>query len=410
MNVFSIALKDLQIILRDRGSLFLLFLMPLVFIVGFTGIFSGLDEDEQLSLAVVNMNANGELAQTLIQNLGTLGDLNVEIYSQTEGQQKLDDGEILRLLTIPADFDAKIQAGEPATLQLVHDPDASQDQTEGIKTIINGVASELSLETQLLEAFRQMDQMMAMAPAEQQVFAEPVVEEQARGQFERSKTEPLVTVSQVNPVNLVGEGEDVGIQASVPGFMVLFVFLTAQATAQSIYDEKKVGSFRRLLAAPIGRMELLVGKIVPNFIVTSLQILVIFLVCVLLLPVLGMDGLKLGNDIVALILVSLLVALCSTSFGVLIAAFARTEAQVSGFSQVILWVMGALGGAFMPRFLMGDLLNTIGQIIPHSWATEAYYDLLLRGKDLAAIGPEMGALAGFTVVFFVIGLVKFDFD
>ncbi len=410
MNVLSIAHKDLKILLRDRGSLALLFLVPLVFIVGFASIFSGLGGDEQLSLAVVNLDPNGELSQTLVQNLETVGDLNVVLYPQAEGQQLLQDGEILRLLTIPAGFTANIEAGEQTSLELVHDPDASQDQTEGIKAIISGVASDLSLETQLLDAFRQMDQMMAMAPPEQRIFSEPVVEEQARGQFEHSKSEPLVAVSQTFPVNLVGGGEELGIQASVPGFIVLFVFLTAQTTAQSIYDEKKVGSFRRLLAAPIGRFELLAGKIVPNFVVTSLQILVIFLVCVFVLPLLGIDALKLGNDLVALILVSLLIGLCSSSFGVLIAAFARTESQVSGLSQVALWVMGALGGAFMPRFLMGDFLNTISQVIPHSWASEAYYDLLLRGKDLAAVGPEMGVLTAFTVIFFAIGLWKFDFD
>ena len=65
-------------------------------------------------------------------------------------------------------------------------------------------------------------------------------------------------------------------ELAVPSMTVLFVFLTAQTTAQSIYDEKKIGSFRRLLAAPIGKGGLLSGKMLPNFLVVLIQVIVIF--------------------------------------------------------------------------------------------------------------------------------------
>jgi len=104
------------------------------------------------------------------------------------------------------------------------------------------------------------------------------------------------------------------------------------------------------------------------------------------------------------------VALCSTSLGILLAAIARTESQVSGISTLVLWVAGLVGGAFIPAFVLGDFLNTIGKVVPHYWAIQAYTDLMVRGQGVTDILPELGILAGFTAVFFVIGLLRFRFD
>jgi ABC-2 type transport system permease protein len=334
----------------------------------------------------------------------------VDYGSEQEAMAALDEGEIVRVLTIPAGFSADVQTGRRTTLELVNSPDASAEQTAAVREVVAGVASTFSLETQLIEAFRQMDQMMAMASPEYRVFTETTIEQQARSQFERSREGALVSAVMRLPKSLVGEQEELGMQVTVAGFLVLFVFLTAQATAQSIYDEKKVGSFRRLLAAPMSKAELLAGKMLPNFIVTLAQIIVILAAGVYLFPLLGMEKLTLGKDPVALVVLSMMVALCSSSIGVLIAALARTESQVSSISSVGLWVMGALGGAFMPTFLLGGFIETISKVVPHSWAATAYYDLLLRGKGIADIMPELAVLAGFTLVFAVIGIWRFEFD
>ncbi len=410
MNALSIALKDIRILLRERGLLIQLFLLPLVFIIGFSMVFSIGGGDEAITLPVVNLDAEGEIAQALIDDLNATGGIQVALYAQDEAEALLEQGEIKRVLSIPAGFTADVGAGRRTVLELVSDPEASEQQTAAVREVVDGVTSDLSLETQLREAFRRMDEMTAMAPPEYQAFTETTIEEQARRQFERSRHTPLVSIAQSFPTNLLGGQDELGVQVSVTGLLVLFVFLTAQTTAQSIYDEKKVGSFRRLMAAPLSKAELLAGKMIPNLITTMAQIVVIFAAGVLLMPLLGMEPLTLGDDLLGLAVVSLLVALCSTSMGVLIAALARTENQISGISQVALWVMGAMGGAFMPRFLMGDFLSTVGKVIPHAWATEAYYGLLLRGKGMAGITAELAALAAFSVVFLVIGVWRFDFD
>ena len=94
----------------------------------------------------------------------------------------------------------------------------------------------------------------------------------------------------------------------------------------------------------------------------------------------------------------------------LIAAIARTENQIGGFAAVILWIMAAVGGSFIPNFLLGDFLGTIGKLVPHYWANRAYNDLIVRGQGLADVMPELAALLAFTAAFALIGLWRFEFD
>ncbi len=234
---------------------------------------------------------------------------------------------------------------------------------------------------------------------------------QAQSQFERAKTEPLVSIEKKTPDAILKEREEFSaVGLTVPGATVLFVFLMASTTAMSLYSEKKTGTFRRLLAAPLAKAELLGGKMLPGFVIILVQIVVLFGASILLLPVIGLDRLYLGNDILAVVLLSLLVALCSSSLGLLIASIARTEGQISGISVVAMWVMGAVSGAFVPTFFLGDFLGTVGKITPQYWAVSAYTDLFVRAQTLSGIGLELAILAGFTVLFFAIGLWRFKFE
>jgi ABC-2 type transport system permease protein len=261
----------------------------------------------------------------------------------------------------------------------------------------------------LIAGFRHMADMQAAASPPQQAFTADIIVEQAQSQFVRAQTDPLLGVEESWPASLLEDKDDINpLNVTVPGFAVLFIFLTAQTTAQSIYEEKKVGSFRRLLASPISKATILAGKMTPNFVTGLAQTVVLFGTAVFVLPLLGFEPMALGNDPLALVLVCLLVLLCSTSLGVLIAAIARTEGQISGLSQVVLWVLGFVGVLLIDMPLTG-ILDTMKQLIPHYWASAAFVDLFVRGQGLADIGPSLLALLGFTVAFLAVGLWRFEF-
>jgi len=414
MNALHIAFKDLQIFLKDRGNIVNLFLLPMVFIVVLSSALGGLtgtEDDSRIPLSVVNLDPDGEYAKTLLDALGEEGGVEVELLDAAQAEAQLQAFEIERALFIPESFSAAVAAGQPATLRLVSHPDANETTTDSVWRVVNGMARGLALKNALLASFQQMDAMLAQAPDEYQVFRSERAIAQAESQFERSKTDPLITIVQKMPDSL---GEQVkepnAVQQNVPGYTIIFVFLTAQLTAYSIYKEKKDGSFRRLLAAPISKAALLAGKMIPNFGTALVQIGVIFAVSIFVLPLMGLERLTLGDDPLALVLVSLAMALCSTGLGIFIAAVARTEAQIGGLAALLLWTMGAVGGCLFPAFLLGGMLDVVGKITPHYWAVQAYHDLIVRGRLVADVTQEIGVLLLFTAVFFIVGLWRFEFD
>jgi ABC-2 type transport system permease protein len=406
----SVAWKDIKIFLKERGTILYLLGVPIVFIVGFSAAYTGGGDPEEraITLATVNLDAGSEASLFLLDTLNQRG-IDCELYDQAKADAWLEKGKLSRVLIIPANYDADLEAGLPVTLRLVNSPDANITATEAVYRVVTGVAADLSLQTQLIASFRQMADMQAAST--ELTFPLELAIEQAQSQYERARTEPLLAVEESWPENLLEEDEDdiSPLSVTVPGFAVLFIFLTAQTTAQSIYEEKKVGSFRRLLAAPVNKAAILAGKMTPNLVTGLAQIIVLFGAGVLLLPLLGLERMTLGNDPLALALVCLIILLCSTSLGLLIAAIARTESQIGGVSTVVLWVLG-FAGILLAEMPSGSLLDSIRRVIPHYWANAAFMDLLVRGRGLADIMPSILPLLGFTVAFLAVGLWRFKFD
>lgn len=412
-SAMSVARKDIKIFLKERGTLLYLFGVPLVFILAFSisaGIGSA-PQEEAITLPVVNLDAGSAASQTLLEALDQGGGVQCALYEEAQAKALLQNGKIKRMLTIPTNYAADLQAGKPVTLLMVNGPDSNPAKSEAVQRVVTGVAADLSMETQLIASLRQMADMQAAASPEDQVFTSEIIVQQAQSQFTRARTEPLLSVEESWPETLLeGEQQEFNpLTVYVPGFAVLFLFLTALTTAQSIYEEKKIGSFRRLLAAPISKLTILVGKMTPNFIIGLVQIIVLFTVGFLIIPVFGLDRMALGNDPLALVLLCLVVLLCSTSLGVLIAAIARTEGQISGLSAVVLWAFG-FAGIWLVQMPTAGFLEAISKAIPHYWANVAFLDLFVRGQGLADILSSILVLLGFTLVFFIIGLWRFDYN
>ena len=102
--------------------------------------------------------------------------------------------------------------------------------------------------------------------------------------------------------------------------------------------------------------------------------------------------------------------MCSTALGLVIAAVARTEGQIGGLSNLVLWGMAFLGGCFMPLFLLERFLKQAPMVVPHYWAKRALENLMVRGLGLVDVSLELAVLGGFTLLFFAFGLWKFEFD
>jgi ABC-2 type transport system permease protein len=413
MKTISIALKDLQILFKDRGTLFQLFILPLLFIMVFSGALGAIGKSAEVilpSLAVVDLDG-GVAAQDLVSKLVADGSIVIQPYLATQAQSLVDENKVVGVLTISSGFTTGVQQGRPVTLVLTTGTSADPQKVESIRLILASIAADMTLESQIVASLQQMGDMQAFSPESSQVFTTERILAQAHTQFASAQTRPLINIVQTIPQQETSQEATPDLsQSAVPGFTVLFVFLAAQTTARSIYEEKKIGSFRRLAAAPLSKAELLIGKILPNFITGLVQIVVIFAFGSLGMRLLGLTPLPIEKAPLGMILIAVLLALCSSAFGIAIAAIARTENQISGLSTLLLWGMGLLGGSLVPLFVLERFLGPIPMIVPHYWANRALDDLLIRGLDMSNVALDLGVLLGFSLLFFVIGLWRFDFE
>src|SRR5262249_45069275 len=148
--------------------------------------------------------------------------------------------------------------------------------------------------------------------------------------------------------------------------------------------ERRTGAWRRLLAAPVPRYKVLLATLVPYYVIGCGQLAFLFAIGATVF------GMKVAGSIAALVVLSMAVVLCAVCLGLLFAAMGGTERQLGGIGSVVLLVMGLLGGCMMPRLIMPETMRSIGHSVPHSWALDGYYDVLVRsGTSIADIAPSL---------------------
>jgi ABC-2 type transport system permease protein len=199
--------------------------------------------------------------------------------------------------------------------------------------------------------------------------------------------------------------EITSFQVAVPGNATLFGFFIALTTSMAFIGERRTGTWRRLLAAPVPRWKVMLAMLVPYFLIGLVQLAFLFGV-----GIVGF-GMRVAGSPLALIVLCVTTVACAVALGLLFAAIGRTEKQLGGVGSVVLLIMGMLGGCMVPRLIMPPFMKTLGLGVPHGWALDGYYAVLVHeGTTIADITPSLAALAGFAVLFASLGLALFRFE
>jgi len=188
---------------------------------------------------------------------------------------------------------------------------------------------------------------------------------------------------------------DYGGSILVAFLAFFFVFLIAGV---SFLRERTGGTLERLLGTPIRLWELVLGYILGFGIFVLLQVIIITYFAVEVL------GVLLIGNMAHLIFVTVLVAMTALSLGMLLSSFAHNEFQIVQFIPVVI----------IPQLLFSGLFNEggfpvalqiLGRLMPVGYGARALGDIMLKGKSLHEIAPDVLALAGFFVVFSILNVV-----
>ena len=362
--------------LRGRETLLWAFVMPVLFFY-FIGAVTGGNRQQRGTpsepIAVYAPPEAGFLAERLIERLEQLEFRVIRVDSEKAL------GEHGRRLLVPADYTARVQAGEPVKLRLElrgGGPSARFDEFRAARAVYGQLADvvivgrgggELSA-----EALAELDQ----APRAIQIQVEPA------GARRRIPT---------------------GFEQSVPGTIVMFTLLVVLTTGGvTLFLERRDGLLRRLASAPMSRAAVVAGKWGARLLLALVQVAFAMIVGAALFDI---DWSPLPGTLALLAAWAALIA----SIGVLYGAWAKSDGQAIGIGVISTNVLAALGGCWWPIEITPPWAQQLALLLPTGWAMDGLHKLLSFGMGPAAVTPHVAAMLATAAAALAVAARRFRF-
>jgi len=404
--IWFIAVKDLKLFVTDRMALLFFILFPFLFVALFSFILSGVgSEDERLELHLVTQEDRGDLSHQIAKAIETKDESELEsgepmiIWDEDyeEALQAVADDELNGFLAFPEDFTEGISLGYGTNIEVVADPEATYDRA-ALNSIAKAIASQIGLQQVVRDAITGlMLEGWFKSPSDTARIGQEMPEllsvqggVRTRPSLIEYGVEKVGEVEAEEPSNFV-----------IPGYLVMFVFMAAAFSAETIVRERQNHTLERLLSASVRREAILSGIFAGTAAKGLIQITIFWTVGLL---VFNMD---LGLSPAAVVLLSILMVVMSSAFAIMLATLAKTQRSAGSIALITSLVLAPLGGCWWPLFITPRWMQFIAKITPHGWATTGFNKLLVFSADFSAAVPEMLALLGFAALFAIIAVWRF---
>lgn len=192
----------------------------------------------------------------------------------------------------------------------------------------------------------------------------------------------------------------------VPGIMgMIFILICAIMTSVSIVREKENGTMDLLLVSPVKPGTIILGKLVPYFILSCLILAFMLLISYTLLD------LPLSLNIINVIILSALYIILSLSLGLLVSTLANSQLTALIASAVILMLpVIMLSGMIFPIDNMPEPLQILSCVIPARWYIDAMRRLMIQQLDISWVVQDIFILLSMTIVLLILSVKKFQSD
>jgi len=361
LRIKAVAKKELLQIWRDPLSLAMAFLMPvmLLFIFGYA-----ITLDVNRIRTIVYDLDKSSLSRELIDKFSASGYFIVvdHVTGQKEIDRYLDSGKALAAISIPSDFSEKIRSGRNAPLQVI--VDGSDSNTA---TIALGYASAISeIFSQRLEGNR----------------ITPVIDPRLRVWYN----------PELKSRNFI-----------IPGLIaVIMAVIAALLTSLTVAREWERGTMEQLIATPIKTPELILGKLLPYFMIGFIDVILSVLLAAFLF------GVPLKGSVFLLMALSGVFLFGGLSLGILISIVAKSQLVASQVSMVATFLPAFLLSGFMYAISnMPEALQVISYVIPARYFVTILKGIFLKGSTLSLLVTETTLLIVFGLLVFGLANRKF---
>jgi ABC-type multidrug transport system permease subunit len=359
-HIWAVTVKELRYIQRDRATLFLVIFTPTMLLIMMA--YAVTADIKHVPLGVLDLDRT-PTSRTFVQQI-TLGE-SLDLYRQVDTMEDLETlllkEEIHLALVIAPAFERELLSLRGMPLQVIVDGTEPQTGGYALDQILRRAES---FATDLLST------QLAALGVDPEVF-EPL---------------NLSIRTWYNP----NRKANVDI---IPGLLSMVLGLPGMTVALTLAREREHGTFEQLLATPITRAELLLGKMGPYILSGIANVLITTAVAILWFKV------PFNGNFPIFVLLSILFFFALLSMNMLVGVFIKTQAGAMAMSFLVVFFPGLfLTGVFFPVVSMPPIVRMEAMILPGS-----HYAIITRGVFITGIGLEI--LWPYAVAMFVFGLI-----
>jgi ABC-2 type transport system permease protein len=396
-RVLAVARKEFRQLRRDRLTLGMVVGIPSLQLVLF-GYAINLDI-RNIPTAVLDRSASA-FSRKLVGELEATQTFRIErpVHDENEAVRLLEASQVGAVVVIPPDLDRRVQRGRGAEISILAD---ASNPTVANAVMLAGQGFAQSLVARLAPY------AAAGVPSDADpVSAASVAPALRLPPRDRASFGPASELVRAGPIRVAVlpfyNPERRTAVFIVPGLIGVILTMTMMLmTALALVRERERDTFEFLIATPVRRSELMVGKILPYLIVGHVQVAIVLALGVLLFAV-PIHGSMVDLGIGALPFLAAMLAM-----GLVVSSLARSQFQATQMSFFFFLPSMLLSGFMFPFEAMPRPAQWIGELLPLTHFLRIVRGVVLKGAAIGELLPEVGAILLFLVVALAVATLSF---
>jgi len=429
MNAFiALVRKDLVLYFSNRRSVIMSIIAPILIAAFFGSLFGGsANRDANIPVAITDLDRS-ELSARIVAAMRADSALTVSDATEADALAQVKAGALRASVTLPAGFGARagralFGGAEKPEIVLNYDPSQSMvlPLVRGLlaQHVMENVAQSMfSSASPLVQDIRDEVSKNAQLPAERRDELVAMFDSIARVQDRAASSaagaasgaalnRPSFSVPfSTREVEASSQPETKynSYSHSFAGMGVQFILLMGVDMAVGLLMMRRLGLWKRLRAAPLSRTKLLGSRIASTALIALIVFTVIYAVAFAFFKV------RIEGSVIGFVAVLIAFALLTASFGLLVAALGKTPEATRGLAILATLLLVMLGGAWVPSFIFPAWLQTVSLFVPTRWAIDGLDAMTWRGLGLEAAVLPVAVMLGFTAMFAVLAIARFQWD
>jgi ABC-2 type transport system permease protein len=380
--------KDLLVLWRHKPRLISIFIFPILMIALFGYGMGG--SIENIPVVVVKQSSGPVTDSTLNAIKGMdLYDVKDIISDPDKARQMVESGAVKAAIILPSDYE-NLNSTNPKSVVIYVDS-SDQMATQTLVPATQALFSQISAEIGM-----------------QKLQASGV---QIQSQGVNVQSSPLASLNSQNIMNSINfqinkiYGDIKYIDFLVPAILAMTVMMGAMMSmGESLAGERERGELARLFMTPTSVATVVGGKIISRLVIQTSTAMVLIGAAIVLFNI------TIAGSMLLTILLLILTALCFVGFGIMISARVGTQEDYVQMVMPFSMPMMFISGVFYPLETMPWIFQKIAYLAPLTYANIALRGVMLQGAGIADIWIYIAVLVGFTLLFFGLGVTRFNRD